>query len=72
VSAEVLRRAATGIRDEWAGADPGVKPTAFYLAVADWLEHAAKAAERDAVDGYQMGPRYPGLLLARTYLGEES
>lgn len=39
------------------------------LAVADWLDHEAQIADEDAADGYEMGPRYPGLVVARAYLG---
>jgi hypothetical protein len=47
-------------------------PPAVALAVADWLDHEAQIADEDAADGYVMGPRYPGLILACAYLGESA
>lgn len=44
---------------------------AVALAVADWLDHEAQIADEDAADGYSMGPRYPGLLVANAYLGSD-
>lgn len=47
MSAEILRRAATGLRDEWSGGNEPMgtawhQERDFHLAVADWLDDIAK------------------------------
>jgi hypothetical protein len=39
------------------------------LALADWLDHEATIGAEDEEMGYQIGPRYPGLVLARLING---
>jgi hypothetical protein len=84
VSAEVLREAADSLRNEWVDADPGVRPTAFMLAVADWLDATADQWER--TDAFRIADqRYatvstwagppandPALTVARAHLGERA
>lgn len=84
MSAQVLRKAAAAIRDEWSDSGPKPLGTAwhrerdFHLAVADWLD-----AEADGVDfalsvgvteqqmrESEMGS--PALAVARAYLGGDA
>lgn len=76
MSADVLRRASTAIREEWGG-DWGTAWNAvrnFHLAVADWL--SATALEFDALGNPDLsgrpldGRRTSALIAARAYLGE--
>lgn len=70
MSSELLRKAAGRVREDEDLADldailPGLCP-----ALAGWLEQEADdAAEREA-DGHTLGPRWPGLILARLIVGE--
>lgn len=68
MSAEILRRAAAGLRDEWADSDGSPRPMGtawhrerdFHLAVADWLDSPCPNDETAA------------LAVARAYLGDDA
>ena len=63
MSADLLRRAVTAIRDEHSREDvDDLDVSCFYLAVADWLAEVA-------IGGNE---RMHALAVARAYLGEQS
>lgn len=75
MSAETLRRAATGLRDEWGEKPLGTawhRERDFHLAVADWLDHAAARAESKIQHGGKEGPVWSherdALAVAAAYL----
>lgn len=76
MSASLLREAAARLRDEWIDLDPGVRPTAFYLAVADWLDGMAARAESKIKHGGDSTAVWSheihALTVARAYLGRSS
>lgn len=72
MSAEILRRAATEIRDEWG--DRGTawhRVVSFHLAVADWLDDEASEIPPGASET-KWGPieNAPAVKVARAYIGE--
>jgi hypothetical protein len=85
VSVEALRRAAAGLREEWAGPSPmGTawhRERDFHLAVADWLDGEAvdldEALNALAFLGPARWSRVPdgrfgrALAVARAYLGDD-
>jgi hypothetical protein len=88
MSAEVLRQAADGLRDEWGANGPTLgsawhRERDLHLAVADWLDGVALFVEaRDDeemfdLDGDPIAPEDThaigsALKVARAYLGESS
>lgn len=78
MSAETLRRAASGLRGEWDGPKPmGTawhRERDLHLALADWLDQEASAAERfDLFDCHPSdlnSTSKHALSVARAYLGE--
>lgn len=84
MSADLLRRAAAKIREDWP--DPPadwflgrpVRDARAWRAVADWLDTEADNADEDAKGSIYPNPTEflllgtPGLAVARAYLGEQS
>lgn len=77
MSAEILRRAAAAIRDEWGDGPMGGawhQDRDFHLAVADWLEAEAAAVDfqTQCDHRYRMRDNDEALAVARAYRGESS